>query len=216
MKTLKSVSVKDEILKYFEAKAHKRYKLPEIGVYFPSVLCNSCTKSQWNYYQMAIKEGKLPQSAILQMGEGTVTHELIQSLQIWDATEIPVKMKINTGNENIVIRGRADGVIGDTVFEFKRTQYIPLKIRFSDALQINFYMEALGKPKGILVYIGYKSDRTFDVVERYWTLSDWHTNHLINRAITLHTLLKNKQEAYCSCRSKTHDQQWEQYKRGEK
>lgn len=141
-------------------------------------------------------------------------HEMIQSLGVWDEIEKPVKMRIplERGNGYITIRGRADAIRGDTVYDFKRTERVPWgwKPKFPHVMQLNFYMECLGKPKGVLAYIGYDGAE-FKIKEFYHVLSDWHTENLINRALNLHTFLTNDVAPVCTCRSRVHEIEWHRY-----
>lgn len=209
------VSVRRIVLDYFRKQTRRRYKPPQIGTYFPSVLTQSCLKGQWNYYMMSIREGQIPDGAIMRMGEGTEWHRILQSYKGWDGVEVKARMRVKVSQKAgdwITIRGRADSVKGDTVYEFKRTSWLPHKPKFDHVLQINFYMAAIGKPKGVIVYAGNK-DGDFDVVEHPVLLSDWHVEHLKNRAMNLHIFLKNKEVPICSCRSRAHDIEWERYTR---
>ena len=206
-----NVSVKEEMIKYFETKAKRKYWLPEIGRYYPSILCQPCLKAMWNYYKMASEQKKFPPGYLLQTGEGIVTHEIIESFKFWDKVEVPVKKIVKASDGWIKIFGRADAVLGDTVYDFKRTQRIPNKVKFQHRLQLNFYMDCLGKPKGIVCYIGYNSEGEFDVQERPIVLTDWYSAQIINRAIQLHDHLRYNDPPICSCRSRRHDIEWERY-----
>lgn len=207
------LSVREELLRFLRREFfEKRYRLPKIGVYHPSILCRSCLKDQWNYYKITTALGQVNDDDVLRISEGLVWHSLIEKMECWTKTEVGVRRIISLNKyETIEIHGRADAVNGDAVYEFKKTAYIPAKPRFQHILQLNFYMECLGKPQGVLVYLGPAKYGNFDVVEYYWSLSDWHTQHLIDRAVMLHRFLKSKDIPGCSCRSKWHDVEWERF-----
>lgn len=199
------ISVKEEMLKYVAKYFDRRYKIPKVGIYYPSVLSRSCLKDQFNYYYLSNLIGKIPESYLLEKLEGVLMHELIQSFKVWDDIEVAVSKRIKiTSKETIIIKGRADAIKDNVVYEFKRTAYIPGKPRFKDLVQLNFYMEALGFARGVLVYIGRRNDR-MDIIEYPWTLSDWHSNFIVNKAIELHTVLIHEEVPHCSCRNKRHD-----------
>lgn len=207
------LSVREELLRHLRQEFfEKRYRIPKIGVYHPSILCRSCLKDQWNYYKVTAALGQVSDDGVLRISEGLVWHSIIEKMGCWTKTEAGVSRIVRLNSrETIEIRGRADAVVGDTVYEFKKTAYIPAKPRFHHTLQLNFYMECLGKPRGVLVYLGPAKYGDFDVVEYYWSLSDWHTQHLIDRAVMLHRFLKSKDIPGCSCRSKWHDVEWERF-----
>jgi len=76
-------------------------------------------------------------------------------------------------------------------------------------------MEALGKPKGVIAYIGYDG-QNFRIKEYYHVLTDWLTQTLINKALTLHGHLVNDVPPVCTCRSKLHEVEWLAYEREKK
>lgn len=208
------INLQDELANHLRKKRMHGYKLPRIGVYYPTTLIQSCTRSQWNFYMMAMREGKFPDAFLLKTQEGTAWHELMEGVRIWDSVEGPARKRIKLEDGTwITIRGRYDAVRGYTVYDFKRVEWVPYrKAKFDHILQLNFYMECLGKPKGVLAYIGYKNGE-FGIHEYYHVLSDWHTQHLINRAITLHMHLVNNAPPVCSCRTKFHEIEWANYLR---
>jgi hypothetical protein len=73
-------------------------------------------------------------------------------------------------------------------------------------------MECLGKPKGVIAYIGYENGN-FRIKEYYHVLIDWMTQTLVNKALTLHTHLVNDVPPVCTCKSKIHETEWLQYER---
>lgn len=207
------VNLQEELVKYLVKKQSRRYKVPEVGVYYPSTLVQYCPRGPWNFYMMALQDKKLPDSFILHMAEGNVWHDLMEDLRIWDSTEQSCKKRVDLEDgSHIWIRGRYDAVRGDTVYDFKRTDRVPwgYKPKFEHVLQINFYMECLGKPKGVIAYIGTLNGQ-FGVYPFYHVLSDWHTQLLVNKAIALHTHLVYKSPPICSCRTKQHEIEWEHY-----
>lgn len=205
---------------YISKKRMGGYKLPRIGIYYPTTLVQNCVRAQWNFYKMTIQSRTFPNGFILKTSEGTVWHEMIERLSVWDEVEKRVSMRIPVESgpaymgRYITIRGRADAIRGDTVYDFKRTERVPwgYKPKFPHIMQLNFYMECLGKPKGVIAYIGYDGGE-FKIKEFYHVLSDWHTEQLINRALNLHTFLVNDVKPVCTCRSRIHETEWEAYVR---
>lgn len=206
------INLQSELVNYLRKKKMHAYKLPTIGVYYPTTLVQSCVRSQWNFYMMCIQERAFPDAFILKTSEGNAWHEMLEELRIWDKTEQSARMKIKLENgETIQIRGRFDALRGDTIYDFKRTEWVPYKkAKFDHVLQLNFYMACLGKPKGVIAYIGY-SNGEFKIKEYYHVLSDWYTENLINRAIALHGYLRNGVAPVCTCRNKQHEAEWNQY-----
>lgn len=190
----------------------RHYRLPEIGVYYPTILIQSCMRSQWNFYEMAIQQRRFPDGFLLKTQEGNAWHTMLESLHVWDYTERSVSKRIKLENGgHITIRGRCDAVRGDTVYDFKRVEWVPYrKPKFDHVLQLNFYMECLGKPNGVLAYIGYLNGE-FQIKEYYHVLSDWHTSHLVNRALMLHSALVHNDPPACSCRNQAHSIAWREY-----
>ena len=184
-----------------------------IGVYRPSVLSWSCIRKQFNYYQQlsgkTIEE--IPDNIVLLLAGGIVFHRLLQSLRnpddskFWDKTEVECSLEVEMLGEKIQIVGHADAIRKDEVYEFKHTRSLPSKPQFPHILQLNFYLGALGKIKGRLVYTGYDAEGGLDIREFPWMFSEWHLEHLIARAQALHILLVNNQPPRCSCRDKRHE-----------
>jgi hypothetical protein len=210
----KTINLQEELTNYLRRGRMKKYKLPEIGVYYPTTLVQNCIRGQWNFYKMTIQQRKFPDGFILKTAEGNAWHEMLEDLKIWDSVEGSCSMKVPLEDgTHITIRGRYDVVRGDTVYDFKRTEWVPYrKAKFPHLLQLNFYMECLGKPKGVIAYIGY-SGGEFRIMEYYHVLTDWMTETLKNRALTLHTHLVHDVPPVCTCRRKTHEIEWEQYVR---
>lgn len=195
----------------------EKYHLPVIGKYHPSLLVQTCLRGQWNFYKIAIQDQRLPDDFILKTSEGLVWHDMLEALPIWDMTEQIVRMKVPLEGESrkhITIIGKYDAVRGDTVYDFKRTERVPwgYRAKYPHRLQINFYMAALGKPKGVIAYIGYEG-RDFKIKEYYHVLTDWMTEQMMNKALTLHTHLVHDVPPVCTCRSKVHEIEWEQHER---
>lgn len=206
------INLQCELVTFLRKKRMRKYKLPQVGVYYPTTLIQNCVRGQWNFYKMCISEGRFPDAFVLKTSEGNAWHEMLETLGVWDATEVSVKAPIKLGDgSRIWIRGRCDAIRGDTVYDFKRTEWVPYrKPKFDHLLQLNFYMEALGKPKGVLAYIGYHNGN-FTIKEYYHTLSDWHTEILTNRALALHGYLIHGEPPVCTCRDKRHEIEWDNY-----
>jgi hypothetical protein len=186
----------------------------KIGVYRPSILSWSCIRRQWNYYKEFSGKNpeEIPDDLILLLSGGIVFHRLIQSLKengkpYWSATEVECSIEVEVaGGEKIKIVGHADAIKGKglerTVYEFKHVRSLPSNAYFQHILQLNFYMGAMGITRGVLLYVGYLSNGGLTVREFPRLYSDWHMEHLITRAQTLHTLLVNDQAPRCSCKDK--------------
>jgi CRISPR/Cas system-associated exonuclease Cas4 (RecB family) len=185
-----------------------------IGVYRPSVLSWSCIRRQWNYYKSFAgkKPDEIPDETVLLLSGGVVFHRLIQSLKedgrpYWSATEVECSIEVEVaGGEKIKIVGHADAIRGRglerTVYEFKHTRTMPSSPYFQHILQLNFYMGALGISRGVILYSYYTQDGGIGIKEFPRIYSDWHMEHLITRAQTLHTLLINNTPPRCSCRDR--------------
>jgi hypothetical protein len=213
MKYNRPINLQAEVIKHIGKKRMRKYKLPKIGVYYPTTLVQGCVRSQWNFYKLSIHSRRFPDGFILKTTEGNAWHDIIEQAPVWDEVEKSVSMRIPFEQGGyITIRGRADAIRGDTIYDFKRTERVPwgYKPKFPHIMQLNFYMECLGKPKGVIAYIGYDG-ANFRIKEYYHVLSDWHTEQLINRALTLHTYLINDVPPVCTCRSKIHEIEWENY-----
>lgn len=184
----------------------------QIGVYRPSVLSWSCLRKQYNYYALLSgKEAKeIPDDTVLLLAGGVVFHRLVQSLRdnnkpYWDKVEVECSVKVEVAGGEIAIVGHADAIKDGAVYEFKHTRTLPSKPTFPHVLQLNFYLAALRMLRGVLVYTGYDAEGGLSVREFPILYSDWHFEHLISRAQTLHVLLVNKEPPRCSCREKRHE-----------
>jgi hypothetical protein len=207
------LNLQSALLEHLRKKRLKNHKLPQIGVYYPTTLGLGCIRGQYNFYKMSIEQHAFPDSFLLATSEGIVWHDMLENLNVWDSIEGSAKMKIplDSGG-HITIRGRYDAIRGDTVYDFKKTNRVPwgYKPKFNHLMQLNFYMECLGKPKGVIAYIGY-SGRDFVIKEYHHVLTDWLTQTLINKALTLHTHLVNDVPPNCTCRNKMHEVEWLNY-----
>lgn len=182
---------------------------PTVGVYWPKVLTWSCLRQQFNFFALYQGQKELPNEVILRLGDGTDFHRLVQKIagrHFWNKVEIPCQTVVEiAGGEKILIRGRADCIKGDTLYELKQTMHLPYKPRFDHVLQANFYLGSLRMMRGMISYRGYDQSGAMDVREFPIIFSDWHFTHLINRAETLHVLLKSGQPPRCSCRNRRHE-----------
>lgn len=209
------INLQEELVDHLRRKRLRKHRLPQVGVYYPTTLVQPCTRAQWNFYKMTIEQKKFPDGFVLKTSEGTVWHEMLEELNVWDEIEGVAKMRVPLeGGSFITIRGRYDAIRGDTVYDFKRTERVPwgYKPKFNHLLQLNFYMEALGKPKGVIAYIGYDG-QNFRIKEYYHVLTDWLTQTLINKALTLHGHLVNDVPPVCTCRNRIHEVEWLAYER---
>jgi hypothetical protein len=175
----------------------------------------NCLRRQWNYYKFFHgKDPKdIPDDIVLLLAGGVVLHRLVQSLKTeegkpyWSAVEVECSVEVEVlQGQKIKIVGHADAVRGKglekTVYEFKHVRSLPSRPLFPHILQLNFYLGALGVARGVLLYIGYLPNGGIDIREFNRIYSEWHMEHLINRAQTLHALLVNDQPPRCSCREK--------------
>lgn len=211
--------LKQAIISHFLHKKRGKLHLPTRGIYYPSMLVQSCPLYQWLHYKVAQKTGQIPEDFILRTSDGTLWHNEIQSIKgLFDRVEVPARVTIKFGQRHILIRGRADGIKGTNgntiVYELKKTSSIPTKPKFSHVLQIQFYIRALDAHGGVICYIGYDRYRNFKVTEFYVARSDWHFEMLVARAQFLHEMLTTNTPPRCSCRSKIHAHEYEVYKQG--
>jgi len=184
-----------------------------VGVYRPSVLAWSCARRQFHYYKLFHQRNPedIPDDIVLLLGGGVVFHRLVQSFKengkrYWDRIEIECSLKATVAGSNIVLTGHADAIKGDTVYEFKHTRSIPWrKPKFDHQLQANFYMAAIEKVRGVVVYTGYNEEGGLSIREFPILFSDWHLEHLITRAQSLHTWLVHDTPPRCSCRDRRHE-----------
>lgn len=202
---------REEIAKFLSDKRRRGHVnangcLP-FGRYYPTTLVLNCVKDRFNRHMIPVKDYERKFNALTQ--EGNYWHGKIEKHPIWDATEVPARKRIKTADGSyLTISGRADAILDDCVVEFKRTGWVPeRKPKFEHVLQVQFYMKALGLPMARIIYIPDYGD----IVDHYVTLSDWHVNMLVNRALELHTLLKHQEVPQCQCRSKIHDHFYLQY-----
>lgn len=212
------ISLQEELVEHLRKKRMRKHRLPQIGVYYPTTLVQNCIRQQWNFYKISIEQRAFPDGFVLKTAEGTVWHEMIEEVNIWDSIEGQAKMRIPLESGGyITIRGRYDAIRGDTVYDFKRTERVPwgYKAKFPHLLQLNFYMECLGKPKGVIAYIGYENG-VFRIKEYYHVLTDWMTQTLKNKALTLHTHLIHDTPPQCTCRDLKHEAEWLAYQRNKK
>lgn len=189
----------------------------QIGIYRPSVLAWSCTRKQFNYYRFfdGKKPEEIPDDIVLLLAGGVVFHRLIQSLRdgegknFWDKVEVECSLDIEVAGEKIKIIGHADAIRGrgvdEEVWEFKHVRTIPPNPHFAHKLQLNFYLAALKRVKGVLLYAGYDLDGGLKLKEFPHFYSDWYLEHLIQRAQMLHTFLVMDTPPRCSCRDRKHE-----------
>lgn len=218
MKNTSPINLQDALVEHLRKKRMRKHKLPQIGVYYPSTLIQGCIRQQWNFYKISIEQKQFPDGFVMKTSEGTVWHEMLEELNIWDSIEQPARMRIPLESGGyITIRGRYDAIRGDTVYDFKRTERVPwgYKAKFAHLMQLNFYMECLGKPKGVIAYIGYENG-VFRIKEYYHVLTDWMTQTLKNKALTLHTHLIHDTPPQCTCRNLMHEAEWLNYQRNKK
>lgn len=191
-------------------KLDKERKI-QIGVYYPSMLVGSCYRSQYNFYTQyqGKKNEELPDEVILKLAGGVVFHRILQNFKLdgkkyWDAIEVPCEYSFDTGKGKILIRGRIDAIKDNVIHEFKHTYRIPQKAKFQHLLQLQFYLGAMQKARGQLDYIGYDE---YGMVLREFPViySQWHFEHLLNRAVALHLYLRHKEPPKCGCRTQEHE-----------
>lgn len=189
----------------------------KIGVYRPSVLSWSCVRRQYNYYTLFHQKTpeEIPDKTVLLLAGGVVFHRLIQSLKdeegrsFWDKVEVECSLTTNLAGDSVTIVGHADAIRRrdgeEEVWEFKHTRVIPPEPFFAHHLQLNFYLAALKKVKGVLLYTGYDAEGGLAVKEFPCLYSDWYLEHLIARAQMLHAFLLIGTPPRCSCRDHRHE-----------
>lgn len=197
----------DEFNKRYGSEVRK-YK---IGEYHVSSLLGSCLKANVNSWRIKLMDKNLQDLTKLHFFRGIMTHEFLQKLKVWDDIEAECKREIKTTHGKITLLGHADAVKGDTVFEFKSVIRIPWKPKFDHSMQVNAYATMLGLPRAKVIYIGNDADGNYNVKEFDLVQSDFMWQLLVNKAITLHALLKTGTDVQCSCRSRVHDIAWIQY-----
>ncbi len=90
-------------------------------------------------------------------------------------------MEVRLDNE-VILRGRADWIVGDYVIELKYKIYLPKEVSLHDKNQVLLYMYLYSKPKGLVLYINqYGGIRPF-FIPRDETL----TKYLLDKAIKLY------------------------------
>jgi len=222
----KEIDVKSELLKYLRwKKAQEGFRIPKVGEYYPSVVTARCMKQMFNYYRIAEVTREMPDSYYLHTARGMFVHDVLQNLRkeygkrsniIWDGVEVPARTTITLPNgHTIKLRGRADAVYRDCVYEFKAPNWIGYKLRWEYKFQINFYMDVLGKPKGKVIQIGNKSGE-YDIYTHDETLSDWMTKKVLANAQNLHVALIHNEVPMCECTSNWHDREYEEFERKQK
>lgn len=189
------------------------WQKPKIGHYFPSILGWSCPAAQYQYYKLAERsDEKLEDEIVLLLARGEAEHRWLQSLKdpkknrrYWDQIEVPCSYRFKVGEDTVTISGRADAVKNKEVYEFKTTQYIPKKPRFNNLLQLQFYLGAMERGRGWLLYLGYGDTGGLELREFPVQFSEWHFLLMLERASSLHLFLKAGVQPHCTCRTKRHD-----------
>lgn len=151
----------------------------------------------------------------LRMSEGIVFHEFLQKQKgLWKSTETEFSKSFKTDSGKLSIVGTVDAISKEgVVYEFKRSGYISYKPKSQWVFQAQSYMYLADRPQGCIVALG-SSNGQFVVKEWPLLFNDFYFNCLLNKAITLHTLLKHKQVPVCSCRTRQHDVEWIKHMNG--
>ncbi|QKR00169.1 hypothetical protein GWK48_07095 [Metallosphaera tengchongensis] len=179
----------------------KDYHDPYEGEYWPSQLWN-CLRKQ--YYDRVFPMPLSMDSARFTT-LGNALHDIIAELlkkeeSVRVTSEVPVRIPHPTNHE-IVISGRADDLI---VVEFTKERYL-VEVKSVDDLrnklskgflprkdhkaQLNLYLKAFPKSKGILLYV----DRSnFDMEEIQVEFEEELYKKTLERAFILHSALKGK------------------------
>jgi len=130
-----------EIIKEMDKEEH------EEGIFITDV--TGCLRA--SYYRKVLGE-RLPEKIRFQTLIGKATHEfLIPRLAFRLGGDIEVRTEYRG------IRGRADIVTKDYVIELKTVSNIPTTVYRSHAEQLNFYLFALKKEYGYVVYLNRKT-----------------------------------------------------------
>lgn len=205
------MQIKQLLLDEYNKRYGSEIRKYKIGEYHVSSLLGSCLKATWNHFQMKKLTKEHIDSTKLIFFKGILFHEMVQKSKAWDGVEVECVKKIKTSHGTATLLGHADAVKDDAVFELKTCAYIPRRPKFDHICQVNAYMHMLGKPRGVIVYAGSDGEK-FDIKEYQVVQSDWHYQHMINRLMTLHAILKTAGEPICSCRNRQHDIEWLTYK----
>jgi len=195
---------------YIRQRLFNNWEKPRVGVYRASVVSQTCLRSKWNFYKHFERHDDLTTDMILLLGGGIVFHRMLQSIKVdgkryWDAVEIPCKIEEDFGDEKVLLVGHADALKNGVVYEFKHTRSTPRKAYFNHLLQLNFYLKALQKPEGRLVYVSYREDGGLTIKEFHLVYSESLYAFFINRAQELHIALKSSIPPRCSCKGRIHE-----------
>lgn len=202
--------VENVLADYIRKYLFRNWEKPQMGVYRASIVSQTCLRSKWNYYKHFEHHDDLTTDMILLLGGGIVFHRMLQSIKVggkrfWDAVEIPCKTEEALGDERVLLVGHADAMKNGIVYEFKHTRSQPKKAYFNHLLQLNFYLKALQKPEGRLVYVSYREDGGLTIKDFHLVYSESLYAFFVNRAQELHIALKSPVPPRCSCRNKTHE-----------
>jgi len=199
-------NLEEFLLNTFEKS--RRFRKRKVGTYHVGLLNQSCFKAMWNAYCLPEDQAHEKQ-ARLRMVEGIIFHEYLQQTKgLWKSTETEFSKDFKTDSGKITIVGTLDAVSKEgVVYEFKRSGYISYKPKSQWIFQIQSYMALSERPEGCIVAMG-SSNGEFCIKEWPVLFNNFWFNTLLNKAITLHTLLKHKQVPVCSCRTRQHDLEW--------
>ena len=116
---------------------------------------------------------------------GRILHEFIlEKLPLGIAEPNIQPMEVRLNNE-VILRGRADWIVGDYVIDLKYKVYLPKEVSLHDKNQVLLYMYLYGKPKGLVLYINqYGEIRPF-IIPRDETL----IKYLLDKAVKLYKAL---------------------------
>lgn len=195
---------------YIRQYLFANWERPKAGIYRASVISQSCLRSKWNYYKHFERNNDLTPDMIMLLGGGIVFHRMLQGIRVngkrfWDAVEVPCKTTEKMGDERVILLGHADAMRNGIVYEFKHTRSQPRKAWFNHLLQLNFYLKALQKPEGRLVYVSYREDGGLVVKDFQLIFSESLYSFFVNRAQELHIALKSPVPPRCSCRGNIHE-----------
>ena len=137
--------------KYLQDEADKRLeeKKTPLNTFYPSSVGQCIVKA----YHEKLEPKTFPVDTYKLFVIGNLTHEWLQSKIYADGqNEVPIKWE----EGDIIISGRIDCILGDTILEFKsiaKLDYVQSKPKPEHLEQINLYMHKTGIHKGKIIYV---------------------------------------------------------------
>ena len=204
------------------------------GIYWPSVLAYNCPAARWLYYHnYGNGKHQMSDELLLKLEGGNAMHRRLARTTYVDESgkrkryfkrsniELACEVDISIlGGEFITIKGRADAIreicnvngklAYEVIYEFKHNRTLPRSPYPDDKMQLNFYLNALNRPFGVLAYTSYvglkgSSQTGIDIVE--FTLRKNEKSYLLflQRAKELHRQLIDNDPPFCICKTRNHE-----------